>query len=329
MKYPWAMIRLSALGDALLTTGVLEYWHKRHDMTFHVLTRPAFAPLFGGHPAVERVTALEGADLTFSGLRRLAHRLSGETAGLVDLHGTVRSAVLGCFWKGEVRRYPKFRLERKLFLATRGRVCSEKLEALNVPQRYALALEQQAPSRDRVRPVLYLQPEEIALADSRLSGSRRPRVALHPYAAHASKTWPAAHWASLARMLRERGLDCLVLGQHRQPLALTGERDFTNKTTLRESAALNARADVLVTGDSGPMHLASAVGTPVVALFGPTAKAWGFMPSGERDTILQRELPCRPCSLHGDSACRHDVACMREITPDVVCEAVLKCLDRG
>lgn len=77
--------------------------------------------------------------------------------------------------------------------------------------------------------------------------------------------------------------------------------DFTNRTDLRQLIALLAQADALVTGDSGPMHLASGVSTPVVALFGPTCREWGFFPTGENDRVLQAPLACRPCSLHGQN----------------------------
>ncbi|MBR5733991.1 MAG: hypothetical protein IKX79_00425 [Desulfovibrionaceae bacterium] len=91
---------------------------------------------------------------------------------------------------------------------------------------------------------------------------------------------------------------------------------------MRETAALISLAAALVTGDSGPMHLASAVGTPVAALFGPTARAWGFMPQGTRDIVLQKALPCRPCSLHGAKTCPRGQECMTGITPDEVMDAL-------
>jgi len=100
--------------------------------------------------------------------------------------------------------------------------------------------------------------------------------------------------------------------------------------SLRGSAALIARAGALVTGDSAPLHLATAAGTPVVALFGPTVPAFGFGPRGPRDVALGREgLACRPCSTHGPRRCplgHH--RCMRELEPGTVAAAVARVLAR-
>ena len=93
---------------------------------------------------------------------------------------------------------------------------------------------------------------------------------------------------------------------------------------LRASAALLARAALLVTNDSAPLHLASAVGTRVVAIFGPTIPGFGFGPRGEADRIVELAgLACRPCSSHGPAVCplgHH--RCMKELSGDVVLEAV-------
>ena len=85
---------------------------------------------------------------------------------------------------------------------------------------------------------------------------------------------------------------------------------------LRASAALIARAAVLVTNDSAPLHLATAVGTPVVAIFGPTVPAFGFGPRGPASCVVEHpSLACRPCSAHGPQVCplgHH--RCMRELS---------------
>jgi len=89
------------------------------------------------------------------------------------------------------------------------------------------------------------------------------------------------------------------------------------------SAALLKEARCTVSGDTGLMHLSTAVGTPVVALFGPTVRNFGFTPYRARATILERDLSCRPCSAHGGPSCPIGThACLEELTPEVVFEAV-------
>ena len=316
------VVRLSALGDVVLTTGVLRYWQAARGLTFTVITRAAFAPVFSGHPAVREVIALSDAELRGPALRRRWRELAAAHAGqgLIDLHGTGRTRLLGFFWQGPVWRYPKLAFARRLFLASRGRLCRAGLASTTVSQRYALALEKKAtlPLPADLLPQLYLTDDEAgwgAEAAAAARGGASRLIALHPFAAHAGKIWPQTHWQELARQLEARKLGWCVIGQGEVWPGIPPERNFVNRCTIRESAALLASCAALVTGDSGPMHLASSVGTPVVALFGSTSREWGFYPAGPNDRVLERELPCRPCALHGAQQCTREYACLRDILP--------------
>ena len=338
MPSHWFMIRLSSLGDVALTTGVLAWWGRTRGWTFTVITREAFAPLFARHPAVKQVIALRDEDLPLGKLVPLFRKLaaSAGTAGLIDLHGTPRSRLLSLFWKGPVRRFDKLTLERRAFLASGGALFRQRLNTCNIPQRYAGAIEKQVPPRADLLPVITLTPEECAYGErtvSRLAGSSR-LVALHPYAAHPDKAWSPHAWNEFLSHLDAEHLAWFVIGRSGEairPCAVPPERDFTNKTSLRETCALLKAADALITGDSGPMHLACGVGTPVVALFGPTTSEWGFMPAGPNDQIVQAKEPprlsCRPCSLHGGAPCPRGRLCMTSITPEETLEALKRLLD--
>ena len=322
----WVVARLSALGDVTLTTGVLDYWRRTRGWTFTVLTREAFSPVFQGHPAVRAVETLASEDLRLPRLvarfRELAESHRGE--GLLDLHGTPRTRLLSLLWKGRVRRFPKLSLRRRLFLACGGRFFGNSLRRWNVPQRYALAVEHTAPARGELLPRLFLSASERERAAALLASlaPAAPLVALHPYATHMYKAWPAECWRELAEGLEARGAPWFVIGRGQSPFDAR-PNDLSNRTDLRETCALLAEADLLVTGDSGPMHLAAGVGTPVVALFGPTCEEWGFFPQGPGDRVLQADLPCRPCSLHGKRGCGQGPGCMRHIRVEQVLDAAL------
>ncbi|MDR2727214.1 MAG: glycosyltransferase family 9 protein [Deltaproteobacteria bacterium] len=333
----WVVVRLSALGDTVLTTGVLRHWHETRGLTFTVITRTAFAPVFAGHPAVREVVPLADADLRGHPLRvrwrELAAAYSGH--GLIDLHGTGRTRLLGLYWSGPIRRYPKLALERRLFLISGGRLCAAALRAADVSQRYALALEPRGalpPPAAQLLPRLYLNGEELAeggATAARARGEKTRLVALHPFAAHSGKAWPAGRWLELMQRLDEQGAAWCVIGQG-AALALPGAvvpagRDLRNRCSLRQSAALLAACTLLVTGDSGPMHLAAAVGTPVVALFGSTTREWGFYPADPGAVILERDMRCRPCGLHGAKGCDQDYACLSGIGADEVLRAMERC----
>ena len=334
----WLVFRLSALGDVILTTGPLVWLHARYGWRFTVFTREVYAPLFANNPAVTSVISPSENDLRMprivSYFKELARKFEGW--GLLDLHGTVRSSLLSTFWRGPVRRYSKYGFERRAFLASRGKLYREELLAADVPQRYALAVESEAPPASELVPRLYLTDAETASAKSFLASlsadavqsALNVRVALHPYAAHASKAWPEAHWRHLVTMLDEQRISWLLLGRGAKFFPARAE-DIVGSTDLRESAALLAASSVLVTGDSGPMHLAAAVGTPVVCLFGPTVREWGFYPVGNRDTLLESGMPCRPCSLHGKKSCPLAVECLTSIRPEVVMAQIAAYLPGG
>lgn len=328
------VVRLSALGDVALTTGVLLHWKQALGLRFTVITKAAFAPLFDAHPAVRDVVPLAPADGYGARQRRLFRALAARFQGvpLVDLHGTLRTRLLAVRWRGPVYRYPKHALARRVFLLSGGRLGRDALLRHNVPQRYSLALPGKGtvPAAADLRPRLFLTPDERRRADEALAPLRAPAsplIALHPFAAHAAKSWPLDIWRDFAALLDKQGLRYFWVGQGTPPGG--GGHDFVNRTDLRLLCALLARADVLVTGDSGPMHLAAGVDTPVVALFGPTCREWGFFPAGERDRVLQMPVACRPCSLHGKRACPRSATCLNRLTPALALEAVRNILDGG
>ncbi|MFP4515169.1 MAG: glycosyltransferase family 9 protein [Desulfovibrionales bacterium] len=320
------VIRLNALGDVVLTTGVLLHWHRTRNMRFTVITRKEFAPIFAGNPAVEGIIGLESAQVrawlkTAGWLRTsFAHTL------LVDLHGTLRTRILALLWQGKTRHYAKYALERRMYRVVRLPWVRKRLTRTTVLQRYALALDADPPPCDLLLPKIFLETREKDLAARMLrnAGVNSTFVALHPYATHAAKTWPREHWLELIRRLEANGYDWVVLGRSAHPLLSEAEnpRDLTNRTELRITCAILHHAKAMVTSDSGPMHLATAVGTPVTALFGPTSREWGFHPCGPRDRVLSLNLPCSPCSLHGKNVCQWDFRCMRELSPEAVLDAV-------
>ncbi len=227
-------------------------------------------------------------------------------------------------------------MTQRYALAAAGRVSDQEVSAQAVSGRIAAttgAADSAAgsalhgvvpPPREALLPCIFLTEEERADAAARLSmlfgGNARP-VALHPYAAHPNKTWPAGHWRELARLLDAAGIPWVALGRG-TPLFPGYPADLANRTSLRETSALLAASRALVSGDSGPLHMAGAVGTPVVALFGPTTREWGFYPAGSDDVVLERALPCRPCSLHGNTSCRHAGRCLADISPEEALEAL-------
>ncbi len=335
--------RFSALGDVALATGPLDYWGREWGARFTVLTRPEWAELLKEHPAVVKVESCPVGRLSLLSLisefKRLADEYKGVT--LLDFHDNIRSRILSALWRGPVRRYRKCAFERRVFLWSGKRFYGEALLKHNVPQRYSLALMQESPPREALVPKIYLTDEEKqagldllcryrAFRDLGAYGKKNfPIIALHPYAAHPAKTWPWKIWQEFAATLTQEGLPWFMIGAHAKeqlPYLGYGGVNFTNSTELRMTCALLSQASMLITGDSGPMHLAAAVGTPVVAMFGPTTRHWGFFPEGAMHRTIELNDKDRPYSLHGRTARKDVENCMQGISTRAVFNAVLQIL---
>ena len=248
----WVVIRLSALGDVALTTGVLEYWHRTRGWTFTVITREAFAPVLERHPAVCSIVGLAKEDLRFPRqlgvFRDLAEAHAGQ--GLLDLHGTLRTRLLSLLWKGPVKRYRKLGLERRLFLRSKGRLFRNELRLWNVPQRYALAVEATPPPRAALLPHIWLSDEESRqgqrLLEQLPDKAGTPPIALHPYATHPDKAWKEAYWRQLVELFESRGIPWIVIGRGSGMEGIPASRNFTNRTSLRETCALLKSSSLLI-----------------------------------------------------------------------------------
>jgi heptosyltransferase II len=318
------VVQTAFLGDVILTTPLLSVLADRYGPV-DVVTTPAAASLLENHPAVRSVVRYDkhGADRGWRGIRRVGGVLRRQRYRRVYLpHRSVRSALLA-LWSGAVDRIGFADTPAAMTYTNRVRRSPTGHE---VERLLALAGEITG-STPRVS--LELSAEDYAAADDwlRLHGVAAPFAALAPGSVWGTKRWP--YYAELASVLDRPTV--IVGGQEDVPLAsavvaAAAGRAVTaaGALSLRGSAALLQRASVLVTNDSAPLHLATAVGTPVVALFGPTVPEFGFGPRGADDVALGREgLACRPCSRHGPQTCplgHH--RCMRELSVDMVAKTV-------
>lgn len=151
-----------------------------------------------------------------------------------------------------------------------------------------------------------------------------------------TKRWPAENFARLSDLLSERKKAKIVLFGGNSDKAVVdevaqkmqaGSLNLSGKTNLKQLTVAIGRCALFVSGDSGPMHIAVAQKVPVAAIFGPTTKELGFFPYGEKNIIIEKNLPCRPCSLHGGKSCpKKHFRCMRLITVEEVYQAVEKCV---
>ena len=338
-----AVLQTSFLGDMVLTTPLIE--RLAREGRVHVVATPANAALLANHPAVAQVLVYDkrGADRGLGGLLRVARALrrTGAQRALLA-QGSWRTAALA-----RLAGIP----ERIGFETSAGRPFYTRRIPYRRDLHHAARLWQlanapgdaAAPPRAAMRPALFPGAPEGAAVDTLLAaaGMARggPLIALAPGSAWATKRWPyfpALAMALLGR-LPETARLVIVGAAADRPLAdairtAAATRslkdrivDATGQLPLLASAALIGRCAVLVSNDSAPVHLASAMGTPTVALFGPTTPALGFGPLAPRALALDEStLPCRPCHAHGPASCPLvHWRCMRQLDVTRVAEAVL------
>jgi heptosyltransferase-2 len=318
------VIQTAFLGDVVLTTPLLSALAARHG-PLDVVTTPLAAPLLETHPAVRQVIPYDKrrADRGWAGLRTLARRLRTERYSRAYLpHRSLRSGTLALLARIPARI--GFRGGWS-FLYTEVR--PKPRTGHETDRLLALADERSAVYRPQLRPTI----EDERAATAVIQGDF---IALAPGSIWGSKRWP--YYGELAQRLTEHvpvvlvgGPDDAELGEEIRRAAKGGQGrqrlvNACGKLTLRESAALIGQASLLVTNDSAPLHLATAMGTPIVALFGPTVTEFGFGPLRAGDVALGiDELQCRPCSPHGPPRCplgHH--RCMRQLTVEAVMAAI-------
>jgi heptosyltransferase-2 len=328
-------VRFGSLGDVLLTTPLLRAIRQQHpELRVTVLTRSRYVPLLADNPRVDEVIGLARGD----SLLKLGLRLRGaQFSHLLDLENSTRSRLLRLLVPGRWRAAPQYRLAREVLIRTKDSLYPKDSP---VAERYFAAARDLRVVPDGGPAEFFLNPEAEAWAGAWLTkvnvGNQRPFIAFAPSAARATKRWPPEHWVKLIRRVIATDAGAVILGGP-DDAKLTGAiaarcgADAVNGAgvlSLQGTGAVLKRAAALVTGHTGAMYMAAALDKPLVALFGPTVRAFGYHPyNAAHAIVLERDLPCRPCSFSGGEECPlgHHM-CLQEIQPDAVYAALCRAL---
>jgi len=328
------VVQTGFLGDVVLTTPLLAALRRRVPAAqLTILVTPAAAPLVARHPALDEVLVDDkrGAGRGVLGVLRLATRLRRRRfTTAIAAHKSIRTA-LALRGAGIPRRIgfataPGARLYTTHVARPAGVHDRDRILALLAPVGGVAAAEPAAPwiaidEAARTRATALLAP----LAHG------RPLAAVCPGAAWRTKRWPTDAYGALVRRLEGDGFACVILGAPDERAITAAVHaaaggaglDLGGASDVAVLAAILARAAVVVTNDSAPMHVASALGVPQVAIFCATVPAQGYGPLGSRATVVEKDLACRPCGRHGGERCpRGTDDCMRLIEIGEVREAI-------
>jgi heptosyltransferase-2 len=329
------IVQTAFLGDVILTTPLIRAVRGLFPDSFiSFLLIPETKQVLDNNPHVNEVLVYDKRARRGAGafLQIVSEARKCQFDLALIPHRSFRSALLASLAGIPLRigfdtSAGSFLLNRKV------RYCSDAHE---VERNLSLISEFNPTNRD-FAPEMFPSPDDVSRVRQMLidSGVREQDriVAVAPGSVWATKRWLPERFAQACDLLMSRAkAKVVLLGSEddlalcrqiagltkRKPVILAGTADV-----LRSAAAISL-CRVVVSGDSAPVHMASAMRKPVVAIFGSTVPEFGFGPYGVDHVIVQRMLDCRPCGIHGKKKCpQGHFRCMKEITADEVFNAAL------
>jgi len=340
------IIKLSAIGDVVQTFPMVEALRDRYPQAqIDWLVEEGSSDLLMGHPALNRVIVsrrkswlkrlfLKGEFwATLKEVKQLVSDLRDTKYDwVIDNHGLFKSGLFVFLSRG-VRKIG-FKLSagiadegNYLFTHERYKPLSIERHAL---ERYLDLIYQMGVPTGKPTLRYAVSPESLKIAERLITENgflSHPLVIIHPMARWSSKQWPIKNFIMLSDALIQKGASVILTGSPEDKDILHEIQDSTHnpqkvlnlsgRTNLKDLAGLFSLADLVLTTDTGPMHLAAAVKAPLIALFGPTAP-WRTGPYGNDPLVLRKELACSPCFKRNCPT----MECMNSLTMEEVLEAV-------
>ena len=321
------IIRFSSIGDILLATPFIRQTRMAFpDATIDFVVKQRFSELVRFNPHINHIYSFNEEE-GLAGLLEIRKQIQHQKYHYIfDLHNNLRSHIVTFGLSAPVSRIQKDKLKRALLVYTKINLYEEPVP---IPLRY-LQTGQTAGIKDDGNGLEifwknHIEENLFEVVQRKLLYN--PFVALAPGAGFKTKRWPLDYYQQLIH---------LIHGQKRMPVVLLGDQEdakrfkslevlpnvinLAGKLTLLESAVMISKAKFLVSNDTGLMHMATAVKTPVVAIFGSTVKEFGFFPFRSQHKVAENKgLWCRPCSHIGRNRCPlGHFKCMKELKPQMV-----------
>ncbi len=317
------IVKLSSLGDILHVLPTAHALREQTGATLDWVVHPEFAPLVRTFADVDEVLTFPRHHIARDFRASVRALRAREYDMAIDLHGLFKSGLVTRLARAKRRIGPSYSREFSwLFYGERAGRMNRARHAADQAMDVLDHLHLKRPAPDAAASSVF-RPVEASLPP----GS--PHVAFAPVSRWKTKDWPAEHYARLARLLWADHQDISILVFGGKADADVGDaiaaaapegavHNLCGKTTIAESIALLGKCDLLVANDTGPVHMAAAVGTHCLVLFGPTRPDWTG-PYGPGHRILSAHLPCQPCLKR---TCRRgDIACMMALSPAEVLQA--------
>ncbi|MBU0561832.1 MAG: glycosyltransferase family 9 protein [Bacteroidetes bacterium] len=308
------IIRLSSLGDILLTTPVIRSLKKRNpNLEIHFMLREQYSEILENNPHISKLIKLNKDYHPKS----VAQELRSEEYDLiVDLQNNIRSHKINKALKIPAVRYNKPYLKRFALVHFKQNYYKS---VMAIPERYAEAVSEDLLDDKGLE--LFI-PNEFS---TQLEEDNN-YIAFCPGSRHYTKMWPIINYIELGKLLVKDRYKIVLLGGSDDIESceiissnIDDSINLCSDNNLFQTSADMQKCKLVICNDSGLMHIASALNVPLVSFFGSTVKEFGFSPYKCKNLVLENNsLSCRPCSHIGRNSCpKKHFNCMKEITPSI------------
>lgn len=326
------VIRLSSLGDIILTTPALKALREKFpNAQINYLTKSAYADVIKLNPNLSKVIQVDN-NLNFKGLRALKKELKSNSYDLViDLHNNLRTFYLRLFFGTKFLRFKKYSFRK--FLLVKFKINRMK-DLPPISQRYILTLGKiiGIENYNSYKPEIFTDEDAKNRTEKILKEyvlhDKSNFICIVPGAKHFTKTYPAEYYIELINKFDSSKYSILLIGKSNDRTSIdkikagTGKNvyDLCDKFTIPELAELMKKCELVISGDTGPMHIAEAVGAPLIMIAGSSVREFGFYPQSDNSSVIENTgLKCRPCSHVGRESCpKGHFKCMKEILPEAI-----------
>jgi predicted lipopolysaccharide heptosyltransferase III len=331
------VIKLRYIGDVLLCTPAIESLKKSFpEASITVMVNAGTEEILRRNPYLDHVVALPQNKEWRSQMDLIRGLRSKRFDLALDLTDGDRSAILG-FLSGASYRVG-FNSEHRWRGILYHQVIEADRQGMHAVDYHLEMVQAMGCKVDHQGPRLYPSDQDRLVVERALFEKglpvNGPFIVMHPGSRWWFKSWPSERFINLAEQLHETlGYSVVMVGGSKDMRAAeeivsacgSWVKTLAGQISVLQLAALVQRAALFVGNDAGPMHIAAAMGTPVVALFGPTdPRVWG--PWGIGHEVIWKQMDCNPC---WQSDCqRGELNCMRQITVDEVRHAVTKTLKK-
>jgi lipopolysaccharide heptosyltransferase II len=338
-EYNFLIIRLSSMGDILLTTPLVRALFLTFpNAKIDFVVKSQFAPCLVDSPYINNLYCFDSTKDNIFHLQKKLQNNHYKT--IIDLHGNFRSFVL----KRGQKSAQKFNFNKhvlKRFLLVKYGLNLYKnirpvyLRYIDSVKKFNIKYDGQG--LDFFINKSILDNTTALLKNNKFYFSKKT-ICIAPGASFKTKRWPVENFAHVAAALQSKtNAQILLLGgpsdtlfsQQISQACSQPVINFTGQLSIQETGAAMSFSHLVLTNDTGLMHMANALKKPTIALFGPTTKELGFSPLPELSTVIETpNLSCRPCTHMGSHTCpKKHFKCMLDISPKIVFEKIANKLD--